>query len=137
MIKWILLATIIVALIIVYVWKTYTFMRVENTSMEPTLHDGGIYLAKKVRRKNKCKVGNIYSFNLNNKDYRLIKRLVLVDGEGCHFKGDNANHSLDSRYFGAVPASHIEYVIISTFDIREWLGQYGCILDNALKAKGY
>ena len=100
-------------------------------------YDGGIYLAKKVRRKNKCKVGNIYSFNLNNKDYRLIKRLVLIDDEGCHFKGDNANHSLDSRYFGAVPASHIEYVIISTFDIREWLGQYGYILDNALKAKGY
>lgn len=47
MIKWILLATIIIALIMVYVWRTYTFMRVESVSMEPTLHDGGIYLAKK------------------------------------------------------------------------------------------
>lgn len=136
MIKWILLATIIVAIIMVYVWRTYTFMRVESVSMEPTLHDGGIYLAKKVRRKNKCEVGKIYSFNLNNKDYKLIKRLVDVDDEGYHFKGDNTEHSLDSRYFGAVPPSHIEYVIVSTLNIKEWLGQYGYILDDALKAKG-
>lgn len=135
MFKIILLVVLILVAMLVYIKTNFTLMKVVSTSMTPTLHDGGIYLAKKVHNKNKCKVGKIYSFDLNGRGYKLVKRLVNVSDAGYYFKGDSEN-SIDSRYFGEVNPSHVQWEIISTFDIREWAGEYGYILDNALAKMG-
>ena len=135
MFKIILLVVLTFAVILVYIRTNFTLMKVKSTSMVPTLHDGGIYIARKVWNKNKCKVGRIYSFDLNGRDYKLVKRLVNISDAGYYFKGDSEN-SIDSRYFGEVSPSHVQWEVVSTFDIREWAGEYGYLLDNALAKMG-
>ena len=84
-------------------------------SMFPTMMDGEFHFGRRVFRKNKCRVGQIYVYKPPYEDREerfVIKRLAEVntDRNGkvqYYFLGDNSNDSYDSRYYGYVDCRNV------------------------------
>lgn len=99
----------IAALTFVILRLIFLFGYVPTESMEPTLEKGSYIIG--IRIYGELEVGDIIIFRHDGK--MLVKRIVAVGGtqvehngtlltvpEGCYYVlGDNAEHSLDSRYW--------------------------------------
>jgi signal peptidase I len=125
-------------------------LRIETTSMTPTLHAGQHVLADKVSRRNDSwKRGDVVAFRRTEHGRVLVKRIVglggdtvaLADGRlmvnGRQVAEPYAPPKLiDSVYFGPVrvPAGH---VFVMGDDRRESVDsrQYGAIPTSALQAR--
>ena len=79
--------------------------RVQDTSMQPTLHPGDrILIATWLTPR----VGDLAV--VRDPEWRstyAVKRVVAQSKDGLDVRGDNVNVSRDSRHFGAVPRTLI------------------------------
>lgn len=84
-------------------------------SMFPTMTDGEFHLGRRVFRKTKCKVGEIYVFKppyASDGERYVVKRLSSIEiprsgNPKYYFLGDNADDSYDSRYYGFVDCKNV------------------------------
>lgn len=90
--------------------------------MFPTLLDKEVYLGRRVFRKTKCKVGEIYVYRPpydSDEEKFVIKRLHHTDKDlltgrlQYYFLGDNSSDSYDSRYYGLVDSSRVVAHIVA------------------------
>ena len=79
--------------------------RVVGPSMEPTLLDGDIVFAKKIKA-NSLFMGDIVISHYKDRD--LIKRIADIKGDNVSLEGDNTEYSNDSRNFGYIPISSVK-----------------------------
>ena len=92
--------------------------QVSGNSMNTTLENGDILI---INTKKTPKINDIVSVRVNNLnsvkleyDY-IVKRIVDITEEGMYLLGDNAAVSYDSRYFGYVPLSNLDGVVVFYF----------------------
>ena len=79
-------------------------------SMFPTLIDREVYFGRRIFRKSKCKVGNIYIYRPpyeSDEERFVIKRLMYIQDGKYFFLGDNPDDSYDSRYYGYVDSKNV------------------------------
>lgn len=82
-------------------------------SMYPTLNDGEIFIGRRVFRKTKCKVGEIYVYKAPDYEGKgkevkyVIKRLASIKEGKYYFLGDNLSDSQDSRMYGLVDSRRV------------------------------
>lgn len=89
-------------------------------SMFPTLTDGEFYISRRVFRKSKCKVGNIYVYRPpyeSEEEKFVIKRLADIKDGKYFFLGDNADDSYDSRYYGYVNNKNVVAQLITRKEV--------------------
>ena len=78
----------------------FTTVRIIGPSMEPTLRNGEVYLAKE---KPKVQVGDVVVVQHPQRGELLtVKRIVRRESSGWWVEGDNTLSSDDSRHFGVV-----------------------------------
>ena len=80
--------------------------KVENVSMEPTIHSGDFVFAVKYFLR-KPKEGDIVVLKHPKKEMKLIKRIKKIENEKYFVVGDNPAYSSDSRDFGFVERKEI------------------------------
>jgi len=100
----------IFSMVILFLLFLFPLVKVCGYSMYPILYDGEFKIGRRVFRKTKCKIGEIYVFRppYDSEEERfVIKRLVHKEGNKLYFLGDNANDSYDSRYYGYVDCSKV------------------------------
>lgn len=99
----------------------FPIVQIAGYSMFPTLLDGELYLGRRVFRKTKCKVGEIYVYRPpydSDEERFVIKRLSHIEKDQSgrikyYFLGDNSNDSYDSRYYGLVDSSRVVAHIVA------------------------
>ena len=107
-----IIASIVMAICLIITILIFLFpiIRICGYSMFPTLSDGEFYFGKRVLRKSKCKIGEIYVYRPPYEDDEekfVIKRLADIKDGKYFFLGDNADDSYDSRYYGYVPIKNV------------------------------
>lgn len=117
MIKYILVSNLVLIVVLIVALYFFPVIQICGNSMHPTLLDGEIYIGRRVFRKSKCKVGEIYVYkppcDKDREEKYVIKRLAGVsktlDGKKTlyYFLGDNARESYDSRYYGYVNSRNV------------------------------
>lgn len=83
----------------------FPVVRICGYSMFPTFMDGQYFVSRRVFRKSRCKVGEVYVLRspCKDKDQKfVIKRLADIKDGKYYFLGDNSYDSYDSRYYGYV-----------------------------------
>ena len=83
---------------------------VNGRSMNTTLEDGELLV---IHTKKQPRINDIVSVKLE--DGYVVKRLADLTEEGMYLLGDNAAVSYDSRYYGYVPLSNLDGVVIFHF----------------------
>ncbi len=99
---------ILVVLLALFIYLSFTIVKIEGISMYPTFRDGQLVFATRFFNRRRCKVGGVYVVYLcdedNGKPHYIIKRLHRVsqinDKTFYYFLGDNYAHSYDSRQCG-------------------------------------
>lgn len=101
---WVFIAIIIVA-VVAFLFYVFPFIQVCGDSMYPTFHNGDIILGCRLFS---FKIGVVYVFTPpippTEEGGYVIKRLTHISPQTgkLFFKGDNADHSYDSRMYGYV-----------------------------------
>lgn len=112
----VLLVISLCVLAILGVLYIYPIIQICGNSMYPTMYDGEFYVGRRVFRKNKCELGEIYVFRppYSNRNERfVVKRLHQIEVDKVtgkkkyYFLGDNSAESYDSRYYGFVDSSNV------------------------------
>jgi nickel-type superoxide dismutase maturation protease len=86
-------------------------VKVIGISMEPSLHNGEVWLARSGA--GKVSPGRIVVFRHPNRpDLLEIKRVRHAMAPGWWVEGDNSTHSTDSREYGPIPTISIQGVLI-------------------------
>lgn len=96
-------------LLVFYVLINFRPVKIIGTSMNPTLKDKSIRIAKVYsRHRDSPKIGKIYIY-FNPNEEMVIKRLKYYDVKtgDCYFLGDNPMYSIDSRHYGFVNERNI------------------------------
>lgn len=104
----------LVALVCAFLYL-FPIVQICGYSMFPTLMDSEFHLGRRVFRKRKCKLGEIYVYKPPYEDREeryVIKRLtgIRCNHSGrlqYYFLGDNSEDSYDSRYYGYVDSSNV------------------------------
>lgn len=92
-------------------WLPYFLVRVVGPSMEPSLTNGELWLARKSLKN--LDVGRIIVFRHPVRPHLTqVKRVIRRHGSGWWVEGDNRDYSTDSRNFGEVPMDCIQGVLI-------------------------
>jgi signal peptidase I len=84
--------------------------RVNGRSMEPTLHDGDVLLARRART---ARPGSLVVVRWLGERPVSVKRLVSRDGDGWWVERDNASEGTDSWAVGAVPPDGLLAVVVA------------------------
>lgn len=84
-------------------------VRVNGTSMEPTLRDGSIVFVDPRAYQNRKPIpGDIIHCRHPYKiSVTMVKRVESVSPQSLTIMGDNAPESTDSRSMGAIPHEHV------------------------------
>ena len=106
---------IIVAVIVVLCVLYYLFplIQVCGDSMYPTYLDGQVIIGCRLFRRKKRKVGEVVIYRSPEENGRkiVIKRVadvnVTFNQVAYYCLGDNADHSYDSRYYGAIYSENL------------------------------
>lgn len=93
----------------------FPLVQICGDSMYPTLLNGEFFLGRRVLRKSKCRIGEIYVYKppYDGREERyVIKRLADIQHDRFgnpmyYFLGDNSNDSYDSRYYGYVNSHNV------------------------------
>jgi hypothetical protein len=96
----------------------YSIYLIPSDSMAPTIEPGDIVLVKEVKRDESPQIGQVVVFvDAPDSSTHYIKRVapkpfaLRQSGKDQYFMlGDNAEHSLDSRYIGLVDRTRINEV---------------------------
>lgn len=99
----------------------FPVVQIVGYSMFPTLLDKEVFLGRRVFRKSKCKVGEIYVYKPpydSDEERFVIKRLSKIEKDQSgrtkyYFLGDNSSDSYDSRYYGYVDSSRVVARIVA------------------------
>jgi len=82
--------------------------RVAGLSMDPTLADGQTVLVNpKAYRSRAPLLGQVVLVQLPSTENPCIKRIAGISDKGLDLRGDNPNHSTDSRQLGAIPMENL------------------------------
>lgn len=86
-------------------------VRVIGPSMEPTLTNGELWLARRSLRN--LDEGRIVVFlHSDRPSLTQVKRVIRRDESGYWVEGDNHDQSTDSRDFGVIPRACIRGILI-------------------------
>lgn len=111
----------------------YSLYLIPSNSMAPTIKRGDIVLVKRIKPDQTPKIGEVVVFaDATNSTTHYIKRIarkpfsLRQSAEDQYFVlGDNAEHSLDSRYIGLVDRARIseaaKIILLSVTDIKRAL----------------
>ena len=80
--------------------------KVEDKSMEPTLHSGDYVIAVKYIIR-KPKEEDVVVLKHPKKEMKLIKRIRKIDNDKYFVEGNNRSYSSDSRDFGPIEKESI------------------------------
>lgn len=81
----------------------FPVIQVCGDSMLPTLEDGRYCVGRRVFKKTKCKVGEVYVYKPPyDSSICVVKRLAHIEDGKYYFLGDNPSNSHDSRSYGYV-----------------------------------
>jgi nickel-type superoxide dismutase maturation protease len=82
--------------------------RVAGLSMEPTLGEGQTVLVNPKAYSSKApQLGQIVLVQLPSTENPCIKRIASISDQGLDLRGDNPNHSTDSRHLGSIPMENL------------------------------
>lgn len=102
---------------IVYLLYEFPIIIIYGNSMYPNLHNGEVYLGKRLSKKENIKIGHVYVFippyidEVGAEEKYVIKRLHSVDiynPNRLFFVGDNLDGSYDSRSYGFVDRKSVK-----------------------------
>ena len=106
-------------LLLLWLLRMRSRVRVSGESMEPVLSDGDEILVQPMRSLSPqaLKPGDIvWLQHPLRSDTTLVKRLLKVEPNGfLYVQGDQARASSDSRVFGAVPPSKLLGRVVARF----------------------
>ena len=106
----VIVAVILVLCVLHYL---FPFIQVCGDSMYPTYLDGQVLIGCRLFRRKKRKVGEVVIYRSPEENGRkiVIKRVADVhkvfDQVDYYCLGDNADHSYDSRYYGAISSENL------------------------------
>lgn len=106
-IMFLLLGILLVTLLFLFFFPV---IQICGYSMFPTLTDRETYFGRRIFRKDKCEVGNIYVYRPpydSDEEKFVIKRLADIKDGKYYFLGDNPDDSYDSRYYGYVDSKNV------------------------------
>ena len=106
---------IIVLIVVVFAFLHHVFplIQVIGDSMYPTYLDGQVIIGCRLFRRKKRKVGEVVIYRSPEENGRkiVIKRVagvnVAFNQVTYYCLGDNADHSYDSRYYGAISSENL------------------------------
>lgn len=98
------------SLIILLSISNFKLAKVSGHSMDTTLADGDILIICKTASP---KLNDIVSVKLD--DGYVVKRIAELNDSEMYLLGDNSAVSYDSRYYGYVPVSKLDGVVIFHF----------------------
>lgn len=98
-----------IAMLIVFLFLAFPFIRVSGVSMLPTLEEGDILLS--TRLYSDLKVGDVVVVRLLDKV--VIKRIKIKKGQMLFLEGDNKNQSCDSRHYGYINEKRVVSKVLS------------------------
>lgn len=86
-----------------------TAVAIAERSMEPALHPGDWWI---VRRRGRIRPGVVVLFEEPGRlGLHVVKRVIRHESDGWWVEGDNADLSIDSRAYGAIPETAIVGVL--------------------------
>jgi nickel-type superoxide dismutase maturation protease len=87
-------------------WRQFERVEVAGLSMAPTLEPGDHILVWKTKS---VRPGDIVAASDPRRPGRaVLKRVIEVLPEGLFLRGDNPEHSTDSRHYGLVPITSVQ-----------------------------
>jgi len=94
-----------------------TRCEVDGLSMAPTLLPGDRLLLRRRLPGGRLRPGMLVAFAdpRVGEDRLLIKRVSAIDGEDVTVHGDNPAATTDSRQFGPIPRSSIDWVVVRRY----------------------
>lgn len=101
-----------------WLWRRRRRLRVEGRSMLPTLEPGQeVLINPRAYAQQPPQVQDVVvAEHPQRPGFRLIKRVVAVDGEGCcDLRGDNPAESTDSRQLGWLSRDRILGQVVCRF----------------------
>ena len=79
--------------------------KIKERSMEPELHEGDYVLVRQAFMK--LSPGDIVVLRHPKKEMSIVKRVASAGSRGYFVRGDNSEHSEDSRHFGRIGSEAI------------------------------
>ena len=109
--KIVLLGIACLPIILFILSRFFVIVEICGESMKPTFQGGEYVIGRKVLRKDRCRLNEIYVYYSPSPTSQqrsiVVKRLIGVSNDSYFFEGDNPECSYDSRYYGYVDPSRV------------------------------